>query len=139
MSDRIEPGSLLGDEFEALHRAALAAYAAGDLQALMAGYAADAALIEPDKLPIRGRPAIEAALRQWFERFEFGEGRCTLWEGERVGERFAWDLSAFELDACRRRTGECFREQWKQLSLWQRGTDGRWRLRRLMFNSHRSG
>lgn len=119
-----------------LHAAMLAAYAAGDLEALLAFYTEDAALIEPDKPPIRGRAAIERALRVWFERFGFDAGRCEVWEAEACGET-AWDLSYCELPARRRSSGELFLERWKQLCLWRRQPDVGWKLHRLMFNSHR--
>lgn len=124
--------SALGQRYDAL----IESYETGDAAALVSLFTEDAALIEPDKPPIRGRESIAASLRHWFERFRFFNGRWELWELEALGDT-AWDISYFELDAKRLETGELFREQWKQLSVWKCETDGGWRLHRLMFNSHR--
>ena len=126
----------LARELTGLYNGFIEAYEAGDAAALVSRYTEDAALIEPDKPPIRGRDNIAAHLREWFQRFRFSRGRWAIWELEHLGDT-AWDLSYFELDATRLETGKVFREQWKQLCIWKRRADGAWRLHRLMFNSHR--
>jgi uncharacterized protein (TIGR02246 family) len=119
-----------------IYAAMVAAFEAGDAAVLAAMHTADAALIEPDKDPIRGRAAIEAALGTWFERFAFSAGRWEIWETEVLGDT-AWDLTLFELQARGLSDGAIRSERWKQLCLWRRQADGRWRLHRLVFNSHR--
>lgn len=126
------------DVLKRLYARFVDAYQRGDAAALVSLYSEDAALIEPDKEPIRGRDTIETNLRDWFERFRFSNGRWEVWEHEVAGDT-AWDLSYFEMDVTRLGTEESYQERWKQLCLWKRQVDGAWRLYRLIFNSHRIG
>jgi ketosteroid isomerase-like protein len=132
-----DPGGTGFAEALASHYAAfVAAYEAGDAAALASLYTDDAALLEPDKPPIRGRETILRDLEAWFGGFSFSNGRFETWELEVLGDT-AWDLSYFEMEALRRETGERFGERWKQLCIWKRADDGIWRLHRLMYNRHR--
>ncbi|MES1244436.1 MAG: SgcJ/EcaC family oxidoreductase [Acidobacteriota bacterium] len=110
----------------------MAAFAAGDAEALVAQYTEDAVLLSPDYPAIQGRAAILEAYRAALDEYEMRLE--TVVEETEVAGDWAWMRGRFEHTSTRKADGAATTARGKYLVIARRDPDGAWRFHRDAFN-----
>jgi uncharacterized protein (TIGR02246 family) len=98
--------------------------------------ASDAVLLPPNSVPLRGREAIKAWLREFFAHYrmtdlEMPERRVT------VSGDLAVETSTYRWKLVPRGGGEPMADEVNWMAVWERDRDGAWREVRGIWNSVR--
>lgn len=107
------------------------AYRAGDTGTLSSVYTDDAQLLPPGADPVEGRAAIQA---YWDEAMQSGLIDVRLETAEAMGlGNLAYEMGSYTL----RTEDGAVADRGRYGVVWQRDTDGQWRLHRDIWNSSR--
>lgn len=109
----------------------------GDIAALSALTTQDHMMIMPNRAPIAGKAANDAANGAAFEQFDFDE----TWSPEEtvVDGDLGYQRGSFVVVATPKAGGESRRMSGTFLRIYKRQSDGQWRMVRDMFNSDGTG
>ena len=119
--------------------AALAAHVAAvnscDVEANLAGFTDDIVYMPPNSPPVHGKHDLESAIRAWVDNFEVNIDMVpeeTVVSGDWA---FQWGLLK---GAFRPREGsESTTMDWKFIYIYQRQSDGAWKIARDIYNDNR--
>lgn len=116
----------------AIEQRIMAAFAAGDAEAVAAEYTDDALLLPQDSPPISGRAAIAEAYRATLA--EYAMRLEAVIEEIEVAGGWAWMRGRFEHTSTRKADGVASTAHGKYLVIVRRDPDGVWRYHRDAFN-----
>jgi len=119
------PGRSDLDSVRAAERAQLAAYKARDADAVVSGYAADAAVIVAGQAPATGRDAIRAGVARMVADPAFSialDNRRTEASGD-----IAFTSGTYRVTYTQPGSGQPAREEGQYLTVFRRQSDGSWK------------
>ncbi len=116
-----------------IERRIMAAFAAGDADAVAAQYTEDALLLPPGSPPLGGRAVIAETYRATFADFTV-QLRNEVEETEIAGD-WAWVRGRFDHTTTAKADGTATKGSGKYLAIARRDSDGVWRFHRDAFNS----
>jgi len=117
---------------EEIDRAWIAAFNAGDVDAVVSLYTDDVVVMPPGEPSLRGRDAVRRWMAAFFERHTARQGLVN--DEVVVAGEWAWMRGHFDLAVTARDGSGERRHRGKHLVIWRRQEDGGWRAARDIWN-----
>ncbi|MFQ5929648.1 MAG: YybH family protein [Acidobacteriota bacterium] len=123
----VEAINTAGEEF-------VAAAKANSVEGLVFFYAADAVLMPPNEPAANGSEGVQEWMQSFFDRFTMEDFSISTEEVVVVGD-WAFRRGTFAMSVTPAAGGEQVQDAGKFVEIWQRQTDGPWKMARDIWNS----